>query len=125
SRQRIDDDTLQLLFELARARDVRGHIAAMFRGERVNVTENRPALHVALRAPRGMRIEVDGRDVVPDVHAVLDRMAAFSDAVRAGAWKGFTGRAIRNVVNIGIGGSDLGPAMAFEALRHHADRRLV
>ena len=96
----------------------------MFRGERINVTENRAVLHIALRAPRGAAIEVDGEDVVPDVHAVLDRMAAFADGVRGGAWQGFTGKPIRTVVNIGIGGSDLGPAMAYEALRAYADREL-
>ena len=97
----------------------------MFRGDRVNVTEDRPALHVALRAPRGASIVVDGEDVVPQVHAVLDRMAAFCDRVRRGAWLGHTGKPVRNVVNVGIGGSDLGPVMAYEALRHLADRSLT
>ena len=97
----------------------------MFRGEKINVTEDRAVLHVALRAPRGASIVVDGKNVVPEVHAVLDRMAAFSNAVRGGAWKGHTGKRIRNVVNIGIGGSDLGPVMAYEALRHYSDRALT
>ena len=124
AKQRVDDDTLRLLLELAEACGVRAAIDAMFNGERINVTEDRPALHVALRAPRGERIEVDGADVVPDVHAVLDRMAAFSDKVRDGRWTGATGRRIRNIVSIGIGGSDLGPVMAFEALRHYSRRDL-
>ena len=97
----------------------------MFRGEKINVTENRAVLHVALRAPRGASIVVDGKNVVPEVHAVLDRMADFSERVRSGAWKGHTGKRIRNVVNIGIGGSDLGPVMAYEALRHYSDRDLT
>ena len=97
----------------------------MFRGEKINVTENRAVLHVALRAPRDESIVVDGEDVVPEVHAVLDKMAAFADRVRSGAWKGHTGKRIRNVVNIGIGGSDLGPVMAYEALRHYSDRDLT
>ena len=97
----------------------------MFRGERINTTENRAVLHVALRAPRDARILVDGADVVPEVHAVLDRMAAFAERVRGGAWRGFTGRPIRAVVNIGIGGSDLGPVMAYEALRHYGARELT
>ena len=97
----------------------------MFRGEKINITEDRAVLHVALRAPRGASIVVDGKNVVPEVHAVLDRMAAFSTAVRSGAWRGHTGKRIRNVVNIGIGGSDLGPVMAYEALRHYSDRALT
>jgi glucose-6-phosphate isomerase len=110
---------------LAEAAGVRARAQAMFAGERINVTENRPVLHVALRAPRSESILVDGEDVVPAVHAVLDRMAAFAERVRSGAWTGFTGRRINNVVNIGIGGSDLGPAMAYEALRHYSERELV
>src|SRR5947207_4012667 len=125
SKQRITDETLGLLLEVARAYGVRAGIEALFAGEKLNVTEGRAVLHVALRAPRGARIVVDGEDVVPRVHAVLDRMADFAGRVRSGAWTGFTGRAIRHVVNIGIGGSDLGPAMATEALRWYADRRLT
>jgi len=120
SKQRVDDETLRLLRELAEARGLTERIAAMFRGERINTTEDRAVLHVALRAPAEATIEVDGRNVVPDVHSVLGRMEAFSDRVRSGAWKGHTGRPIRNVVNIGIGGSDLGPVMAYQALRHYA-----
>ena len=125
SKQRVDDETLRLLRTLAGARDLQGHIAAMFRGDRINATENRAVLHVALRAPREAKILVDGHDVVPDVHAVLDRMAAFADAVRSGAWKGHTGKAIRNVVSVGIGGSDLGPVMAYEALRDYSRRDMT
>jgi glucose-6-phosphate isomerase len=125
SKNRITDETLRLLLALAEAAGLRARIDAMFSGEKINVTEGRAVLHVALRAPRGMRILVDGRDVVPGVHAVLDRMADFSTRVRTGAWTGFTGKAVRNVVNIGIGGSDLGPVMAYEALRHYSDRRLT
>jgi len=125
SKQRVTDETLALLLDLARASGLRARIEAMFAGEKLNVTEGRAVLHVALRAPRGARIVVDGEDVVPRVHAVLDRMADFAGRVRSGAWTGFTGRAIRNVVNLGIGGSDLGPAMATEALRWYADRRLT
>ena len=124
AKQRVDDDTLALLFELARVRAVPGRIEAMFRGDRINTTEDRAALHVALRAPAGERFVVDGEDVVPHVHAVLDRMAAFADAVRSGQWTGATGLRIRTVVNIGIGGSDLGPVMAYEALRHYSLREL-
>ena len=124
SKHRITDETMALLVRLAEAAGLRARIDAMFRGERINVTEQRPVLHVALRAPRGQRIVVDGRDVVPDVHAVLDRMAAFAARVRSGAWTGHTGRPIRAVVNIRIGGSDLGPVMAYEALRHASERRL-
>ncbi len=122
SRQRITTDTRRLLCELAEACALPGHIAAMFRGELINTTEQRAALHVALRAPAGERIVVDGRDVVADVHAVLERMEAFADQVRSGTWPGYTGKPIRNIVSIGIGGSDLGPVMAHEALRaysHH------
>ncbi|MGH7348598.1 MAG: glucose-6-phosphate isomerase, partial [Candidatus Rokuibacteriota bacterium] len=125
SKNRVIDETLRLLVALAEAAGLSRRIDAMFAGEKVNVTEQRPALHVALRAPRSRRILVDGRDVVPGVHAVLDRMADFSTRVRTGAWTGFTGRPIRAVVNIGIGGSDLGPVMAYEALRHYSDRRLT
>ncbi len=125
SKHRVTDETLRLLTDLAQAAGVRGRIDAMFAGEKINVTEGRAVLHVALRAPRGQRILVDGEDVVPAVHAVLDRMADFSSRVRSGAWTGFTGKAIRNVINIGIGGSDLGPAMAYEALRPYSDRRLT
>ena len=120
----VTDETLRLLLELAESVGLRARIDAMFRGERINVTENRAVLHVALRAPRDVRVLVDGEDVVPEVHAVLDRMAAFSERVRSGDWKGHTGRRIRNVVNLGIGGSDLGPAMACAALAHYTDRNL-
>ncbi|EKX69092.1 glucose-6-phosphate isomerase [Streptomyces ipomoeae] len=125
SKHLITDETLALLQELAAATDVFGLLDAMFRGERVNVTENRAVLHTALRAPRDAVIEVDGENVVAAVHAVLDRMAAFADRVRSGAWTGHTGRRIRNIVNIGIGGSGLGPAMAYEALRAYTDRSLT
>jgi glucose-6-phosphate isomerase len=125
SKNRVTDETLQLLVELAEQSGLRERIEAMFSGEHINITEDRAVLHVALRAPRDASILVDGTDVVPEVHAVLDRMAEFSDAVRSGAWKGHTGRRIRNVVNIGIGGSDLGPVMAYEALRHYSDRELT
>ncbi len=125
SKQRVTDETMRLLVQLAEASGLREKIDAMFRGDRINVTEDRPVLHVALRAPRGADIRVDGRNVVPDVHEVLDRMAVFCDRVRSGAWLGHGGKRIRNVVNVGIGGSDLGPAMAYLALRHHADRNLV
>ena len=125
SKHRVTDETLRLLVQLADESGLRERIDAMFRGDRINVTEDRAVLHVALRAPRGASIRVDGEDVVPHVHAVLDRMAAFCDRVRSGAWLGHTGRRIRNVVNVGIGGSDLGPVMAYEALRHYADRSLT
>jgi glucose-6-phosphate isomerase len=124
SKHRVTDDTLRLLVALARECGLRERIDAMFRGEKINVTENRAVLHVALRAPRGADIRVDGKNVVPEVHEVLDRMSAFSKRVRSGAWTGHTGRRIRNVVNIGIGGSDLGPVMAYEALRAFSDRGL-
>ncbi len=120
SKHRITDETLERLFALARATRLPERIEAMFRGDRINVTENRPVLHVALRAPRSASIMVDGRNVVDDVHAVLDRMAAFANRVRSGAWTGHTGKRIRSIVNIGIGGSDLGPAMAYEALRFYS-----
>ena len=125
SKNRVTDETLGLLVALAEAAGVRARRDAMFAGEKINVTEHRPVLHVALRAPRTASIVVDGENVVPQVHAVLDRMAAFAEQVRSGAWTGFTGRRIRNVVNIGIGGSDLGPAMAHEALRHESHRDLT
>jgi glucose-6-phosphate isomerase len=122
SKNRITDETLQLLLQLAAESGLRERIDAMFRGEKINVSERRAVLHVALRAPKGEVIKVDGKDVVPGVHAVLDKMSAFSDRVRSGEWKGHTGKRIRNVVNIGIGGSDLGPVMAYEALRHYTQR---
>jgi glucose-6-phosphate isomerase len=125
SRQRVTDETLRLLQELAAARGVRERRDAMFDGVRINTTEDRAVLHVALRAPAGHRIVVDGRDVVADVHAVLDRMAAFAERVRGGEWLGHSGKRIRNVVNIGIGGSDLGPVMAYEALRHYSRRDMT
>jgi glucose-6-phosphate isomerase len=125
SKNRVTDETLRLLVELAEESGLPERTEAMFRGDRVNATEDRPALHVALRMPRGASLVVDGVDVVAEVHAVLDRMAAFSDLIRLGDWKGHTGKPIRNVVNIGIGGSDLGPAMAYEALRHYARRDLA
>ncbi|MFI1443938.1 glucose-6-phosphate isomerase [Streptomyces fructofermentans] len=125
SKHLVTDETLALLRELAVATDVAGLRDAMFRGERINTTEDRAVLHTALRAPRGAVVEVDGQDVVPGVHAVLDRMAEFAERVRSGAWTGFTGRRIRNVVNVGIGGSDLGPAMAYEVLRAFTDRDLT
>jgi len=125
SKQRVTDDTLALLVRLAREGGLRERIDAMFRGERINVTEDRAVLHVALRMPRGAPIVVDGVNVVGAVHEVLDRMAAFAERVRSGSWKGHTGQRIRNVVNIGIGGSDLGPVMAYEALRHYSDRALT
>ncbi len=125
SKQRVTDETLSLLLALADACDLRGRIDAMFRGEKINRTENRAVLHTALRAPRDAAVVVDGENVVPGVHAVLDAMAAFSDRVRSGAWTGHTGQRIRTVVNIGIGGSDLGPVMAYEALRHYAQRDIA
>jgi glucose-6-phosphate isomerase len=125
SKNRVTDETLALLIRLAEERGVAERRDAMFAGEHINVTEDRAVLHVALRAPKGERIEVDGEDVVPKVHEVLDRMSEFSDRIRSGEWKGHTGRRIRNVVNIGIGGSDLGPVMAYEALRHYSQRDLT
>ena len=125
SKNRITDETLDLLMQLADESGLRARIDAMFAGEKINVTENRAVLHVALRAPRGTSIVVDGENVVPQVHAVLDKMSAFAERVRSGAWKGHTGRRIRNVINIGIGGSDLGPVMAYEALRHYSDRAMT
>jgi glucose-6-phosphate isomerase len=125
SKNRVTDETLRLLLRLAEESGLRARIDAMFRGEKINVSEQRAVLHVALRAPRGASIVVDGEDVVPRVHEVLDRMSAFAERVRGGAWLGHTGKRTRNVVNIGIGGSDLGPVMAYEALRHYSERRLT
>jgi glucose-6-phosphate isomerase len=125
SKNCITDETLSLLLRLAEESRLRARIDAMFGGQKINVTEKRAVLHVALRAPKGQSIGVDGRDVVPEVHAVLDKMADFSTRVRSGEWKGYTGKPIRNVVNIGIGGSDLGPVMAYEALRHYSQRDLT
>jgi glucose-6-phosphate isomerase len=124
SKNRVTDETLKLLFQLAEECGLRDRIDAMFRGEKINITENRAVLHVALRAPRGTSIVVDGENVVPQVHAVLDKMSDFANRVRSGAWKGHTGKSIRSVVNIGIGGSDLGPVMAYEALKHYSDRAI-
>jgi glucose-6-phosphate isomerase len=125
SKNRITDETVRLLVQLARERGVAERRDAMFRGEKINVTERRAVLHVALRAPKGASIVVDGENVVPPVHAVLGKMAAFCNRVRSGEWKGHTDKPIRNVVNIGIGGSDLGPVMAYEALRHYSDRSIT
>jgi glucose-6-phosphate isomerase len=125
SKNRLTDETVRLLLNLANSAGLRGAIDAMFRGDKLNVTENRAVLHVALRAPSGATITVDGENVAPKVHGVLEKMAGFANRVREGAWTGFTGRRIRNVVNIGIGGSDLGPVMAYEALRAYSDRALT
>ncbi len=125
SKNRITDETLKILVQLANESGLKERIDAMFRGEKINITENRAVLHVALRAPKGESIKVDGEDVMPAVHAVLDKMSAFADRVRSGEWKGHTGKRIRNVVNIGIGGSDLGPVMAYEALKHYSQRDLT
>jgi glucose-6-phosphate isomerase len=125
SKNRITSETINLLLDLAEAVGLRAKIDAMFRGETINVSEGRAVLHVALRAPRGASILVDGENVVPQVHAVLDRMGDFSNRVRSGAWKGYTGKPIRNVINIGIGGSDLGPVMAYEALKHYSERAMT
>ncbi len=125
SKNRITDDTLRLLLQLAEESRLRARIDARFDGEKINITEKRAVLHTALRAPKGATILVDGKNVVPEVHAVLDRMADFSNRVRSGVWKGHTGERIRNVVNIGIGGSDLGPVMAYEALRYYSDRSMT
>src|SRR5258705_1025095 len=125
SKNRITDEALKLLLQLAEESGLRERIDAMFRGEKINITENRAVLHVALRAPRGASIVVDGEDVVPQVHAVLDKLADFSERVRSGGWKGHTGKPIRNVINIGIGGSDLGPVMAYEALKHYSERAMT
>src|SRR3954469_12258392 len=125
SKNRVTDETLKILLQLADESDLRGRIDAMFGGEKINATEKRAVLHTALRAPKGASILVDGKNVVPEVHAVLDKMADFSNRVRSGAWKGHTGKRIRNVVNIGIGGSDLGPVMAYEALKHYGERAMT
>jgi len=124
SKHRLTDRTLQLLLRLAEESELGARIQAMFRGDRINATEGRSVLHVALRAPKGSTLRVDGEDVVPEVQTVLEKMATFSKQVRSGQWKGHTGKPIRNVVNLGIGGSDLGPVMAFEALKHYSDRHL-
>ena len=125
SKNRVTSETISLLLQLADECGLRAKIDAMFRGEKINITENRAVLHVALRAPKGTSIIVDGQDVVPEVHAVLDKMSTFSERVRSGAWTGHTGKRIRNVINIGIGGSDLGPVMAYEALRHYSERKMT
>jgi glucose-6-phosphate isomerase len=125
SKNRITDETLKLLLQLAEEAGLRERIDAMFRGDKINVSEKRSVLHVALRAPRGASILHDGQNVVPEVHAVLDKMAAFADRVRGGAWTGHTGKRICNVINIGIGGSDLGPVMAYEALKHYSERAMT
>jgi glucose-6-phosphate isomerase len=124
SKNRVTDQTMKLLLKLADECGLREKIDAMFRGEKINITENRAVLHVALRAPKGTSIVVDGTNVVPEVHAVLDKMSDFCDRVRSGAWKGHTGKRIKNVINIGIGGSDLGPVMAYEALRYYSERKM-
>ena len=125
SKNRIDAETIRLLLQLAKESSLRERIDAMFRGDKINITEDRAVLHTALRAPRDAAILVDGKNVVPEVHAVLDKMAAFAERVRSGEWKGYTGKRIRNVVNIGIGGSDLGPVMAYEALRFYSRRDMT
>jgi len=125
SKNRITDETLRLLVQLAEQSGLREHIDAMFRGDRINVSENRAVLHVALRAPVGAKIMLDGHNVVPDVHAVLNKMADFACRLRSGDWKGYTGKRVRNVINIGIGGSDLGPVMAYEALKHYSERAMT
>jgi len=125
SKHRITDETLKLLLQLAEESGLKARIDAMFSGDKINITEKRAVLHVALRAPKGEKIVVDGEDVVPAVHEVLDRMAAFSERIRSGEWKGHTGKPIKNVINIGIGGSDLGPVMAYEALRHYSRRDMT
>ncbi|MHB1403954.1 MAG: glucose-6-phosphate isomerase [Thiobacillus sp.] len=125
SKNRVTGETMKLLLGLAKESGLRERIDAMFRGDKINITEDRAVLHVALRAPRGAHIYMDGKDVVPDVHAVLDKMSVFANRVRSGEWKGHTGKRIRNVINIGIGGSDLGPVMAYEALRHYSARDMT
>ncbi len=125
SKNRVTDETLKLLIQLAEESGLQAKVEAMFRGDKINITENRAVLHVALRAPKDEKIFVDGEDVVPGVHAVLDKMSGFADRVRSGLWKGHTGKRIRNVINIGIGGSDLGPVMAYEALKHYSQRDLT
>src|SRR5881227_4192795 len=125
SKNRITEETMRLLLQLAESSGLQERIEAMFRGEKINVTEQRAVLHVALRAPKDQSIVVDGENVVPAVHAVLDKMANFSNRVRSGAWTGYTGKRIRNIINIGIGGSDLGPSMAYDALKYYSDRNLT
>ncbi|MEP6561138.1 MAG: glucose-6-phosphate isomerase, partial [Nakamurella sp.] len=125
SKQRVTAETMSLLIDLARESNLTELRSAMFGGEHINITEDRAVLHVALRAPKGVTIETDGKDVVPDVHEVLGRMGAFADRIRSGEWKGHTGKPIRSIVNIGIGGSDLGPVMAYEALKHYSQRDLT
>src|SRR5277367_5418686 len=125
SKNRITDETLELLLDLAQESGLHARIGAMFSGEKINITEKRAVLHTALRAPQDTSIIVDGENVVPRVHAVLDKMADFSDRVRSGEWKGHTGKPVKNIINIGIGGSDLGPVMAYEALRHYCDRAMT
>ena len=125
SKNRITPETLPLLFQLAEERDLAGRRAAMFRGDHINVSEDRAVLHTALRLPRDATLEADGKDVVAEVHATLDRMGVFAEQVRSGAWKGYTGKRIKNIVNVGIGGSDLGPVMAYEALKHYSQRDLT
>jgi glucose-6-phosphate isomerase len=125
SKHRVTDETLKILLQLAEQSNLRDRIDAMFCGDKINITEDRAVLHVALRAPKGAIINVDGKNVVPEVHEVLDRMATFCNRVRSGEWKGHTGKPIRNVINIGIGGSDLGPVMAYEALRHYSRRDMT
>src|SRR5437879_11819260 len=125
SKNRITDETVTLLIQLAEESGLRAQIDAMFRGDKINFTENRAVLHVALRAPKGTSILADCENVVPQVHAVLDKMTQFSNRVRSGEWKGHTGKRLRNVINIGIGGSDLGPVMAYEALKHYSDRTMT
>ena len=125
SKNRVNDETLKLLVQLAQETGLEPARDAMFRGDKINITEDRAVLHVALRAPKGEVIKVDGVDVVPEVHKVLEAMGSFADRIRSGEWKGFTGKKIRNVINVGIGGSDLGPVMAYEALRHYSDRSLT
>src|SRR5262249_6965841 len=125
SKNRITDKTLELLFQLAAECGLRPRIDAMFGGEKINITENRAVLHVALRARKGASIVVDGKNVIPEVYLVLEKMTEFSNRVRTGTWSGHTGKRIRNVVNIGIGGSDLGPVMAYEALKHYSERAMT
>src|SRR6267378_7102476 len=125
SKNRITDETLKLLFQLATESVLKERIDSMFKGDKINITEKRAVLHVALRAPKEASIVVDGENVVPKVHAVLDKMADFSNRVRSGAWTGHTGKSIRNVINVGIGGSDLGPVMAYEALKHYSERAMT
>ena len=125
SKNRVTDETMRLLIELAEESAVPQRLDAMFAGEHINVSENRAVLHVALRMPEGTTLVVDGQDVVAEVHSVLRKMRVFADKIRSGEWTGFTGKPIRNVINIGIGGSDLGPVMAYEALRHYTDRNLT